>query len=438
MENRMTQDSRSMMVNQIFISILGRQATPREMSFNRLLGSDAIKDVATTILYEDSSKCNELKIMNFAAKSKKKNGVTIVGPYNKKCGISTYIENLYFHLRKSFSVNIASEDTRNREDNSYEDGVEKCWNCHSDDLNLKIIEQAAKFGNKVVHIQHEFGIFRNNNLLGKLISDLKRCGFRVAITLHTVLSESIFDRYYSHADVIIVHSESAASRLYGKGINNVTVIPHGTYEPIQVGSIESIEFVEQFIRLDPGDILGCSIGFITKDKLQEETLRAVKISQEKVKNLKFLLIGSTGRREYDLEYFPILKSMENDSIKIVNKYLSNKEVAMVLTACDFSIMNYHQTHHSVSGSSHLLMAYGVPSISSESRILQDLDSSMSIKVDGYKIEDISKSIIEMCENEDKRFKMGDSALSRGIQTSWESSCKSHMKVYNSIGEFNAN
>lgn len=432
----MTNDPRSAMVDQIFLSILGRNATPTEMSLNRLLGPDIIRDVANTILYEDSSKYNELKLMDDTSRVEKKKGVTIVSPYNKKCGISTYTENLFRHLKGKIAINIASEITRDRginpEDNSDENGVANCWSCFSDDFNFKILEQVTKFGNKVVHIQHEFGLYKNNDLLRRLISDLKRCGFRVVITLHTVFNESVFDRYYSHADVIVVHSEFAAVRLYAKGVNNVTVIKHGTYDPINVGKIDSIEFVEQFIKMEPGDILGCSVGFITKDKLQEETLRAVKLAQNKVKNLKFLLIGSTGRREYDSDYFPLLKALESDSIKVVNKYISDREVAMVLTASDFAIMNYHQTHHSTSGASHLLMAYGVPSISSTSKILDDLDSGMSIKVDGGRIDKISEAIIQMCNNEDMRFNMGEIARLKGLQTSWEISAKNHIKVYESI------
>jgi len=443
------EDPRSAMVDQIFLSILGRNATPTEMSLYRLLGTDAIKDIANTILYEDSSLGYTLKLLNDTSKVKKKKGVTIVSPYNKRCGISTYTENLFRHLKEFEhlgksehlgnieAINIASEVTRNRDDNSDEDGVVSCWSCSSDDFNSKILEQVAKFGNKIVHIQHEFGLYKNNDLLRILISDLKRCGFKVMITLHTVHSEPIFDRYYSHADVIIVHSEFAAVRLYAKGINNVTVIKHGTYDPIKVGKIDSIEFVEQFIKLNPDDILGCSVGFITKNKLQEETLKAVKLAQEKVKNLKFLLIGSTGRREYDSDYFPLLESLESDNIKVVNEYISDKEIAMILTASDFAIMNYHPTNHSTSGASHLLMAYGIPSISSTSKILDDLDPGMSIKVDGGRIDDIANAIIQMCSNDEMRFKMGENAKSAGIQTSWKISAENHINVYKSIGEFDA-
>lgn len=86
-----------------------------------------------------------------------------------------------------------------------------------------------------VSIQHEFGIFGGPD--GEEVTDLiSALDVPAAVTLHTVLENpsrnqrQIVDRLASHADRLIVMSETAADRLrqrYGIDPELVNVIPHG-------------------------------------------------------------------------------------------------------------------------------------------------------------------------------------------------------------------
>lgn len=430
----MANDPQSETVNRIFIQILGREATRQEKSQYRLLDQYMLQDTARTILHSERHNNEKFRTLDDAEKTVKHFGVSLVSPFNKQCGISTYTENLYKHI--SIPKSVVSESCASRGDCVEEKNVNRVWSIGAGDMDLKIIDQARKDGNRIVHIQHEFGIFNDNDMLFSLISNLKKCGFKVVITMHTIMRTLSFDAYYRIADVIIVHSEEAASRLYGKGINNLTVVNHGTEEPIDVDFKESIEFVKSMINYELGDVLGCSVGFISKDKMQEEVLEAADKASQVNKKLKFLLVGDTGRRSYDDEYMPILERHKGENISVVKKFLSAKEIAMLLDVCDFAVMNYHPTNYSISGASHLLMTYGVPSISSDSEILSDLTPGMSLKVKCEDIDGICNAMINMAEDQSMRTSMGNNAFAAGSSTRWDKITKVHEGVYRSICDAN--
>lgn len=425
-------DQRSKNVTEMFNSILGRNPTPSEISRYRRLGHIVLKGIVETIKYEEDQKSDISKIIRRGISSEKKFGVSLVSTYNLQCGISTYTENLYKELRMIMDCNVISDKSRNRSQVSVEDGVAACWSKDYVDFETKIIEQAINFGNKIIHFQHEFGLFRDNDKFREMIINLKSCGFKVIITMHTVYSDTnVYDIFFVPADLIIVHSESAAARLYGNGVNNLTVISHGTEDPIKV-SVEEISSFREKIGCKQDDILSSSVGFITPNKMQKEILLAVKQAAKKIKNLKFLLIGSTARKDYDDTYFSKLKEMEDENIIVTQKFLSSREIAIILEASKFSILNYEQTNFSTSGASHLLFTYRVPSISSTSHILEDLDGTVSIKVDPSNINQISDAIIEMCNKNINPMIYG--LNNKYKYTKWKLIAGVHRNVYKNISE----
>jgi glycosyltransferase involved in cell wall biosynthesis len=368
---------------------------------------------------------------------KKRFGASLVSTYNKQCGIATYTENLYRAIRdEKVPSCVISDDTRNRHEKSSEGGVIQCWSTARDDSYPHIVKAAIKQKNSVVHIQHEYGLFPNHDLFRQMIILLKKCGFKVAMTMHTVLTERHLDYILEPIDVLILHSEWAAQALHGRGITNTTVIPHGTEEAKKFTRQESMAFIEEMTgwQLGEDDLLGTSVGFISKNKLQKETLEAAQIACEREPKLKFLLVGSTGRRSYDIDYLPKLKEMENDQIKVVQKFLTTDEVAKVLVASDFCAMGYEQTAYSTSGAAHLAMTYGVPTISSNARILEDLTPGMSLKVAWADAEAVANAMVTLCNDSDLREQLSANALNYGWETLWKQVVKTHINVYRAIAE----
>jgi glycosyltransferase involved in cell wall biosynthesis len=416
----------------MFRSILGRDASSIELGRYRSVNDIFLRGIVDTIKQSSAEIIEKESLHNQARLQVKVPGVTIVSTYNSMCGIATYTENLYKSLKHlSFPCSVVSDTIRNRSDPSTELGVIPSFSTEAMDFDEKIINGVVRAGNKVVHIQHEFGLYKDNTKLSLLIGLLKSFGYKVVITLHTLRTEKHYDQFYRHADCIIVHSEMAACRLYANGVNNVTVIMHGTEEPLEIDKAEAKKFTHQFI---PASGILCTYpGFICQNKMQIEAMKAAMIAIKECNDLNVLLIGSTGRQGYDNKYYAELKKLEFPGrLHIVDKFISKQEMGMVLVASDFSIMNYDATHYSTSGMCHYLLTYGTPSVSSNSRILEDLNSGISIKVDPRDISSMSKAIVRLAKDPSVRESMKKGALGLGKSTSWVEQGKKHLSVYNHL------
>jgi glycosyltransferase involved in cell wall biosynthesis len=196
---------------------------------------------------------------------------------------------------------------------------------------------------------------------------------------------------------------------------------------------ESLEYAKKYIELNQGDIFATSVGFLSTNKRQEDTLDAVIKIAKKISNFKFLMIGSTGRRPTDVDYYNKLKEKEINNVKVVNRFLGKDEIAKLMIASDFGIYGYEPTHYSTSGISHLVQSYGVPTVSSTSLILEDLKESMSIKC--YTTNEFEEGIRVLVSDEAKRNQLGMAAFDSGVYTRWDKTAKTHMRAYEIIGEW---
>jgi glycosyltransferase involved in cell wall biosynthesis len=287
-------------VMDIFRAFLNRDATPMEMSQLRNKGYDHIRDVCMTEL-QNSEKYKKMENLKSTARSAPKvDGVSLVSTYNKKCGIATYTENLYRELKNHIKTNVISSRIRDRADPSDESGVVPAWDIDTVTVLDDIVNAASALGNKIIHIQHEFGIFRDNESLKVLISMLRGAGFKVIVTMHTIYEQKHWDEYFTGANVVVLHTESAASRLYGHGVNNITVIKHGTVAVQNLGGHKDKRATYRkemkYIKVEPDDILCVSVGFLTRSKLQHHTMMAMREACRRVPNLKCLLIGHANIR----------------------------------------------------------------------------------------------------------------------------------------------
>ena len=184
-----------------------------------------------------------------------------------------------------------------------------------------------------------------------------------------------------------------------------------------------------------GLTLGVSLGFVTPNKMQKEVMQAAKLVCEEIPDFRFLLAGSSGRRDCGPDYADELREEETEKVVFKNTFLSDQDIALIMSAADFCVYNYSQTNFSISGASHLAMTYGKPCISSHSRILEDLTPDMSIKIArSHDVNELADAMIKLARDEDMRFQMGRSARARGEETSWDKVAKRHIQVYKKLLE----
>lgn len=179
----------------------------------------------------------------------------------QQCGIGTYTQNLRNALiARGHSVYVLAEVEG--QETARDTGVFRVWNRRADyDVTILRTIKSSPTKPDIVHIQHEYGIFRNDARLRALESGLIEMGIPYVITLHTVFNDlgpipSIYGR-----GVIIVHTEIAKTMIVSRTslLNDIVVIPHGVHfatPPITNASKVSFK----------------TLGFVSQSKGLEEIL----------------------------------------------------------------------------------------------------------------------------------------------------------------------
>ncbi len=112
----------------------------------------------------------------------------LISPWDIKCGISLYAENLYREIKEQgHRVTILAEeaDERNRRYEVEEEGVTRCWKRGANWQNL--LELVGGFHEAdVVNIQHEMSYCWDQHLWNQLLRGLHEHGVPVVVTYHTI------------------------------------------------------------------------------------------------------------------------------------------------------------------------------------------------------------------------------------------------------------
>jgi polysaccharide biosynthesis protein PslF len=364
--------------------------------------------------------------------------IGIVSTFNVECGISTYSEHLTQHYPQGETVIFGNRlgvlsDTRS----SLLHPINRCWSRTEE--HDQLFEEIIKSGVDVVHFQHEFGLFQNQKSFVQLLSRLKAKKIKTVVTLHTVFRERhenqhIFD-CAPFLNRIVVHNKKAIEPL--GLVDKTTVIPHGSVLVLPKSRFEA----RKYLNITEDRIVLLALGFITVTKAAIDIVSAVVRLREEYPNILLMIVGfpmchgrSYGNLEYCLSLFKRIDAMNVwDNVRVVLKFVPEPEIDYYAGATDIAVENYHQTHHSTSGMSHLVMSYGLPSVSSDANILSDLGEGRSLK---YKINDIAgmaSNIKQLIRDEECRKRVSSNALSYARETAWDVIAHKHLSMYRGIG-----
>ena len=209
--------------------------------------------------------------------------ILLISTYNTECGIATYTKNLVRELAKEHKVFILAElEPKAFAPLSYTDKdtsarVFKTWkrnNPYGADFGLSSIVNFLKTNNfkpDIIHIQHEFGIFPNDDAFFTLLQELTGLTKSKVITFHTISRPPINIGFFSKLENYIVKTvahtpagHSVLSKPPGEfGIHSIhALIPHGCPSPEAPG----YKFAEHVTILCPG--------FISPSKGHEELIES--------------------------------------------------------------------------------------------------------------------------------------------------------------------
>ncbi len=285
--------------------------------------------------------------------------VLIVSTYPpQRCGIAEYTKALARELSEKHNVEVAVFAEKRewiKKQVTLDSGVlvVRGWSRNGRVDLLRALRLLVSFRPDIVHIQHEYGLFRNRVAFILSLLFLKLLRIKVVITFHTVCDVSqmirkrikpTWDKVVSKlADAAVVHTRQSARllRAYGWDRNKCAVIKHGA---IEVRSIEDEENHKEVNIL--------FMGFITPRKGIELIIDALsKLREDGVGNWFFTVAGSLhpASLRRDLPYLRTLmertaKLNLEEKVKFIIEYLSHDKIGELLRKADIVVLPYRELY----------------------------------------------------------------------------------------------
>jgi len=358
-----------------------------------------------------------------------------------QCGIATYTDYLVRGVREaepSLNIKIIAEQGARA---MRGDGVEvvPCWSRERNYVD-PILEQAK--GVDVVHIQHEYSIYKLDERLPSLLNRLGSSVKKV-VTVHCirpsqfsergVVEEDFVRRIAQLADRVIVHLESQRAILDRLGVTRgVEVIPHGT----QLSDVDREEARERLGLPQAGKIL-LMFGFVKRHKCVHITLEALRLIRERVKDVYLFIAGGVaptasekdkGYAAYVEERIKELGLQEN--VIYPNRFFPNEDVPYLFGAVDIVLFPYYEEDRSASGSFHLAVGAKRPVIASRIPKFEELrDICDELLVLPYNPSGIAKIALRLFEEPGfARYVLRQTDRFRQI-TSWPAVARKHLRLY---------
>lgn len=304
--------------------------------------------------------------------------IGLVTTWGANCGISTYSEQLAVALQDAgYEVHVfAPHDGSTNERAAPEvASVQMKWERENPDCAGYLRDALRARGVDHVHIQHEWGLFKYTPYATRqFLAELGYEPRKMSLTLHTVEPDAVLAYDWSDLARLVVHTPLAAAAMTRVGYTPI-VIPHGTpYTDMllanvrqhRIGGRSAQQRRELLGSIDPTQPVGLSIGFVSRGKNVENTLRMV------AANNKQHIIAGRCDPSYALYLDNIIKHLGLERrVKVYDKFLNGKELSDVLTAVDYIVLNTMSSTCSSSGQVHMAAAAGVPIIAADRPIYHD-------------------------------------------------------------------
>ena len=366
--------------------------------------------------------------------------VLFLSRFNAFCGVSTYTEQLATALaNKRVDVGALSSDFKSR-------GCETDVPCivgWSEDGELgEALDKIIEINPKIVHIQHEHGIFRSTESLLKLCRAIKkRTDSSVVMTAHTVPIQAPrpghdFERLVGSVDAIVVHSEIGAKVVSEYSSlpksSRVEFIPHGMLGP--VGRIPRDVACKE-VGLDPAEHIFrlLSFGFIAGAKRHMAMIQVVGaiVSRQMMAPRKLELVIA-GRPMDDAKG---ILSMMKKSVSSMNiehnvrfdaEFVPFERLPYYYGASDMAIHMVDPLNHSASGSMRTDLSHGLPIIATRSGMTMDLDGGV-YKVGGT--DEMMTSLCRIAKSNDILSVLRQQAVEFTRRNRWSVVAQRHIMLY---------
>lgn len=367
----------------------------------------------------------------------------------RECGIATYSQDLITALKnkfkKSFKIKICPLESEN-EQHVYSDSIKYILNTDQPDAFIDLSDTINENDQiQLVLIQHEFGLFRNNEADFKqfLTALIKP----VIIVFHTVLpkpNESLklnVQEIAASVQSIIVMTNFAAKVLandYGVAKEKITVISHGTHlVPHSDKELLKIKY-----KLTGRKVLS-TFGLLSSGKSIETTLDALPEIIKKNTDVLFLIIGKThpsvvkqdGEKYRSMLEAKIETLQLQDYVKFINCFLPLSDLLDYLQLTDIYLFTSKDPNQAVSGTFSYAISSGCPIISTPiPHACEVLRDDAGIIVDFESPSQLAEEVNHLLLDEQLRKDISLNGLHKIVPTAWENAAIAHALLFEKVVE----
>ncbi len=363
----------------------------------------------------------------------------------RECGIATYSQDLVKALnakfKKSFDIKICALENGKH---NYGNDVDYILETNNPNSYQKLADQInADDSIHLVLIQHEFGLFENNeNELLKFLNAIKKS---VLIAFHTVLPEPNQQlqqnvvKMSNNADGIITMTNSSATILendYLVSKEKISVIPHGTHLVEHTDKL----ILKKKYKLEGRKVL-TTFGLLSSGKSIETTLNALPTIIEKKPKVLFLIIGKThpsvlkheGEKYRNFLEDKVSALQLQNNVRFVNEYLPLSNLLEYLQLTDIYLFTSKDPNQAVSGTFSYATSCGCPIISTPiPQACEMLKKGTGITIDFENSAQLAKEVNNLLDNKPLRKIISLNGLHQMTPTSWENSALAHAKLFENI------
>lgn len=369
----------------------------------------------------------------------------------KQCGIATFTQDLTSAITNIFGESL------------------ECIICDLTDkpqsaknisftLNPKIKEDYKKVAQEInkdnairlVHIQHEFGLFGGEygNYLLEFLAEINK---PVAFTFHSVIPnpdvklKAFVKMMISYANRIFVmtrQSQKILKEHYGINQELIDYTPHGTH----IVNYENPMEAKRKLKLENYKVLS-TFGLLGPGKSIETALKALPKIIKHTPEVLYLIIGKTHPnniknnvdvyRNY-LEDMVVKMDLKNH-VRFINRYLEIGELLEYLKATDIYLFTSKDPNQAVSGTFAYAMSCACPIVASAIPHTKEvLTNNAGILFDIENWQQLANATKKLLSNSDLRATMAMAAYEKTMESSWGNIAIAHINIYEKLLEHKIN
>lgn len=298
--------------------------------------------------------------------------VAMVTPWNVRCGVGETTRQLLDAMPCTYRIFAPYE----LPEHLIEEDTQIVTRCFSRDFKVsgKLMNELLQYAPTVVHIQHEFSIFKDSNELLRLINRLRERNIKVVVTMHTLTDSLFIQQLAGNADLLIATRDSPVNP------PNTQVVPLPIATPKTTADDRNAIRTELGIGEDTF-VFGAFGMWQPFKGFAAFVDTYMDVAQSSNRPVKYLVSGFA--KEKDMYFRNVIRQhqglINSNSIILLRDYAPLDTVHRRIAACDAMVYYYdHMQHYSASASVREAFALARPALCSDVAMFSEFEHGTQV------------------------------------------------------------